>query len=170
MELYKSKLEFDTDLLMSEINQNFQTGSISNDNLKMENYQGTKTQFDKMRYFNESILPIFEGCEFDNIFLFFAQPTGGLYWHKDGGSHYRRFIFPIVSNEDCINYFKIDDVEYSTRFQNGIIHWFDSQQIEHTIVNNGNSTRVAFLFDVLYTPDGFQRILEKSFNKTHIFE
>ena len=75
---YKSKLEFDTDLLISEINQNFQTGSVSNDNLKMENYEGTKTQFDKMKYFNEVVLPIFEGCKFDNIFLFFAQPEGGL--------------------------------------------------------------------------------------------
>lgn len=170
MELYKSKLEFDVDILISEINQNFQTGSVSNDNLKMENYQGTKTQFDRMKYFNESVLPIFEGCEFDNIFLFFAQPEGGLYWHKDGGSHYRRFIFPIVSNEECINWFKLNDVEHSTKLKNGTIHWFDSQQIEHTIVNKGNSTRVAFLFDVMYDEQKFSKLLENNFIKTNIFE
>jgi hypothetical protein len=170
MELYKSKLEFNTDILISEINANFNTGSVSNDNLKMENYQGAKHQFDKMEYFNKEILSIFEGFEFDNIFLFFAQPTGGLYWHKDGGSHYRRFIFPIVSNEKCINHFKIDEVEHSMRFTDGTIHWFDSQKIEHTVINSGDTTRVAFLFDVLYKKDEFEKLLEKSFNKTHIFE
>ena len=170
MELYKSKLEFDTDILISEINRNFDTGSVSNDNLKMENYQGVKHQFDKLEYFNKNVLPIFEGCEFDNIFLFFAQPTGGLYWHKDGGSHYRRFIFPIVSNEECINWFKINDEEHSIRFNNGPIYWFDSQQIEHTIVNKGNSTRVAFLFDVMYDNEKFSKLLENNFIKTNIFE
>lgn len=170
MELYKSKLEFDADIMISEINQHFQTGSISNDNLKMENYQGTKPQFDKLDYFNKNVLPIFEGCEFDNIFLFFAQPSGQLFWHKDGGSHYRRFIFPIVSNEDCINWFKLNDKEYSTKLNNGTIHWFDSQKIEHTIVNGGSDTRVAFLFDVMYDEEKFSNLLEKNFIKTDIFE
>lgn len=170
MELYKSNLSFDADRLIKEINLHFDTSSVSNDNLKMENYNGVKSQFDKMVYFNESVLPIFEGAEIDNIFLFFAQPTGGLYWHKDGGHEYRRFIFPIVSNEKCINHFKINEVEYQMRFTDGVIHWFDSQQIEHTVINGGETTRVAFLFDIKYTADKFNQILEKNFTKEDIFE
>lgn len=170
MELFKSKIEFDTDLMISEINQHFYTGSVSNDNLKMENNHQSNIQFSRLKYFNESVLPIFEGCEFENIFLFFAQPSGGLFWHKDGGNHYRRFIFPISSNSECVNWFKINDKEESMIYDNGFIYWFDTQNIEHTVVNNGNSTRVAFLFDVIYEEDKFKNILDNNFDKHEVFD
>ena len=170
MELYKSKITFDSNELINEINLYYDTSSVSNDNLKMESFNTDVSRFKKLKYFNETVLPIFEDVEFDNIFLFFAQPTGGLFWHKDGGHEYRRFIMPVVSNEKCINHFKIDDVEHQMRFTDGTIHWFDSQKIEHTVINGGDSTRVAFLFDVIYSEDKFQNILKNSFDKHIVFE
>ena len=169
MELYTSKIVFDTDLLLKEINQNFDTSSVSNDNLKMENYEGSKTQYHIMSYFMGTVLPTFQDMEIENIFLFFAQPTGQLFWHKDGGHEYRRFIMPVVSNEECINWFKINDEEKSMRLTDGVINWFDSQKIEHTVINGGNTTRVAFLFDMKYEPLKFSKVLDENFNKTEVF-
>ncbi len=169
MELFKSKITFDTDLLMKEINQHFDTGSVSNDNLKMENYEGMKIQFDKLEYFNQNVINQFGDLKIDNIFLFFAQPTGQLYWHKDGGNEYRRFIMPISSNDGCINWFKIDDTEHSMRFTDGVIHWFDSQRIEHTVINGGNTTRVAFLFDMKFDNLEFQKVLDNNFDRHDLF-
>jgi len=170
MELYKSNLTFDNKELINEINRYYDTSSVSNDNVKMESYNTDVSRFSKLQYFNENVLPVFEGIEFDNIFLFFAQPTGGLFWHKDGGNHYRRFIMPVVSNEKCINHFRIKEVEYQMRFTDGVVHWFDSQTIEHNVVNTGETTRIAFLFDVKYDEVKFQNILEKGFVKHIVFE
>lgn len=170
MELYKSKLIFDSDKLLSEINYYYDTSSVSNDNLKMESYDTDVTKFSRLEYFNKEVLPIFEDIGFDNVYLFFAQPSGGLHWHKDGGSHYRRFIMPVSSNDKCINHFKINEVEYQTKFEDGIVHWFDSQQIEHNVINSGDSTRVAFLFDIIYSKDRFENILKNSFHKHIVFE
>ena len=170
MELYKSKLTFDSNQLLNEINHYYDTSSVSNDNIKMESFDTDLSRFSRLTYFTENVLPIFDGIEFDNIFLFFAQPDGGLFWHKDGGNHYRRFIMPVVSNEKCINHFKINETEYKTKFEDGVVHWFDSQAIEHNVVNSGNSTRVAFLFDVKYNEDGFNNILKNSFDKHIVFE
>jgi len=169
MELYKSKLNFDTGKLIDEINLCFDTSSVSNDNLKMESFNTDKSRFGGLKYFYENVLPIFYGVEFDNIFLFFAQPNGRLFWHKDGGYEYRRFIMPVVSNENCINYFKLNDIEHQMRFTDGVVHWFDSQKIEHTVVNGGNTTRVAFLFDVVYSEDKVRNTLENSFDKHIVF-
>jgi hypothetical protein len=169
MELYTSKLSFDTNELINEINLYYDTSSVSNDNLKMESFDTDVTKFSRLKYFNQNVLSIFEDVKFENIYLFFAQPSGGLHWHKDGGSHYRRFIFPMASNESCINHFKIDDIEHQMRFLDGKVHWFDSQKIEHTIVNNGDTTRVAFLFDVVYSEDSFEKILKNHFDKTEVF-
>lgn len=170
MELYKSNLTFDNKQLINEINRYYDTSSVSNDNVKMESYNTDVSRFSRLQYFNENVLPVFEGIEFDNIFLFFAQPTGGLFWHKDGGNHYRRFIMPVVSNEKCINHFRIKEVEYQMRFTDGVVHWFDSQTIEHNVVNTGETTRIAFLFDVKYDEVKFQNILEKGFVKHIVFE
>lgn len=170
MELYKSNLTFDNKQLINEINRYYDTSSVSNDNVKMESYNTDVSRFSRLQYFNENVLPVFEGIEFDNIFLFFAQPTGGLFWHKDGGNHYRRFIMPVVSNEKCINHFRIEEVEYQMRFTDGVVHWFDSQTIEHNVVNTGETTRIAFLFDVKYDEVKFQNILEKGFVKHIVFE
>lgn len=169
MELYKSKLQFDSNELINEINLYYDTSSVSNDNVKMESYDTDVTKFSRLKYFNEAVLPIFDGVEFDNIFLFFAQPSGGLFWHKDGGHQYRRFILPVVSNEKCINHFRIDEVEHQMRFTDGVIHWFDSQKIEHNVINNGDTTRVTFLFDVIYNEDTFKNILQNSFDKHIVF-
>lgn len=170
MELYKSNLTFDSDELIKEINLYYDTSSVSNDNLKMESFNTDVSRFGRLKYFHENVLPIFNGVEFDNIFLFFAQPDGRLFWHKDGGHEYRRFIMPVVSNEKCINHFKLNDVEHQMRFTDGAVHWFDSQRIEHTIINGGDTTRVAFLFDVLYSEDSFKNILEKNFTNHIVFE
>lgn len=170
MELYKSKLSFDNVKLLDEINLYYDTSSVSNDNVKMESYNTDVSKFNRLKYFNEEVLSVFDGIEFDNIFLFFAQPNGGLFWHKDGGSHYRRFIMPVVSNEKCINHFKLNDKEYQMRFTDGVVHWFDSQAIEHNVVNTGETTRVAFLFDVVYDESKFQNILKNSFDKHIVFE
>lgn len=170
MELYKSKLIFDSNHLLNEINQYYDTASVSNDNLKMESFDTDITKFSRLKYFNESVLPIFNGVEFDNIFLFFAQPGGGLFWHKDGGHEYRRFIMPVISNEKCINHFKINDIEHQMKFEDGVVNWFDSQKIEHKVINNGTSTRVAFLFDVKYDKHTFDLLLENSFDKNIIFK
>jgi hypothetical protein len=169
MELYTSKIIFDTDLMIKEINQNFDTGSVSNDKLKMENYEGMKPNFDKLHYFNQYVLPQFGELKIDNIFLFFAQPSGQLYWHRDGGHEYRRFILPISSNDECINWFRINDIEYQTKFKDGVIHWFDSQKIEHTVINGGNTTRVAFLFDMKYESEEFNSVLSKNFDNNEVF-
>ncbi len=169
MELYKSKVQFDSNELINEINLYYDTSSVSNDNVKMESYDTDVTKFSRLKYFNEFVLPIFDGVEFDNIFLFFAQPSGGLFWHKDGGHQYRRFILPVVSNEKCINHFRIDEVEHQMRFTDGVIHWFDSQKIEHNVINNGDTTRVTFLFDVIYNEDKFKNILQNSFDKHIVF-
>lgn len=170
MELYKSKLNFDSEELIKEINLYYHTSSVSNDNVKMESYDTDVTKFSRLKYFNNQVLPLFDGIEFDNIFLFFAQPSGGLHWHKDGGHEYRRFIMPVVSNDKCMNHFRINDEEYQMKFEDGVVHWFDSQRIEHNVINNGDSTRVAFLFDVVYSEDKFSNILENSFNKYDVFE
>jgi hypothetical protein len=169
MELYTSKLTFDSNEMINEINRYYDTSSVSNDNLKMESYNTDVTKFSRLKYFNEKVLPIFDGVEFDNIFLFFAQPSGGLFWHKDGGHEYRRFILPVVSNEKCINHFRIDEVEHQMRFTDGVVHWFDSQRIEHNVINNGDTTRVTFLFDVIYNEDKFKNILQNSFDKHIVF-
>ncbi len=169
MELYTSKLTFDSNEMINEINRYYDTSSVSNDNLKMESYNTDVTKFSRLKYFNETVLPIFDGVEFDNIFLFFAQPSGGLFWHKDGGHEYRRFILPVVSNEKCINHFRIDEVEHQMRFTDGVVHWFDSQRIEHNVINNGDTTRVTFLFDVIYNEDKFKNILQNSFDKHIVF-
>ena len=169
MELYTSKIIFDTDLMIREINQNFDTGSVSNDNLKMENYEGMRPNFDKLQYFNQHVLPQFGELKIDNIFLFFAQPSGQLFWHKDGGHEYRRFILPISSNDECINWFRIKDIEHKTKFKDGVIHWFDSQKIEHTVINGGNTTRVAFLFDMKYESEEFNSVLSKNFDNNEVF-
>ena len=170
MELYKSKLQFDSNELINEINLYYDTSSVSNDNVKMESYNTDVTKFSRLKYFNEKVLPIFDGVEFDNIFLFFAQPSGGLFWHKDGGYEYRRFILPVVSNEKCINHFKINEVEHQIRFTDGVVHWFDSQKIEHNVINSGDTTRVTFLFDVIYDEAKFKNILENSFDKHIVFD
>ncbi len=169
MELYTSKLTFDSNEMINEINRYYDTSSVSNDNLKMESYNTDVTKFSRLKYFNEKVLPIFDGVEFDNIFLFFAQPSGGLFWHKDGGHEYRRFILPVISNEKCINHFRIDEVEHQMRFTDGVVHWFDSQRIEHNVINNGDTTRVTFLFDVIYNEDKFKNILQNSFDKHIVF-
>ncbi len=169
MELYTSKLTFDSNEMINEINRYYDTSSVSNDNLKMESYNTDVTKFSRLKYFNETVLPIFDGVEFDNIFLFFAQPSGGLFWHKDGGHEYRRFILPVISNEKCINHFRIDEVEHQMRFTDGVVHWFDSQKIEHNVINNGDTTRVTFLFDVIYNEDKFKNILQNSFDKHIVF-
>jgi hypothetical protein len=169
MELYTSKLTFDSNEMINEINRYYDTSSVSNDNLKMESYNTDVTKFSRLKYFNEAVLPIFDGVEFDNIFLFFAQPSGGLFWHKDGGHEYRRFILPVISNEKCINHFRIDEVEHQMRFTDGVVHWFDSQKIEHNVINNGDTTRVTFLFDVIYNEDKFKNILQNSFDKHIVF-
>lgn len=170
MELYKSKLTFDSNEMIGEINRYYDTSSVSNDNLKMESFNTDVSRFGRLKYFHENVLPIFDGVEFDNIFLFFAQPDGRLFWHKDGGHEYRRFIMPVVSNENCINHFKLNDIEHQMRFTDGVVHWFDSQRIEHTIINGGDTTRVAFLFDVKYEEVKFQNILKNSFDKHTVFE
>lgn len=170
MELYKSKLTFDSDELLNEINRYYDTSSVSNDNLKMESFDTDVSRFSRLKYFHNEVLPIFSGVEFDNIFLFFAQPDGGLFWHKDGGYEYRRFIMPVISNAECINHFKLNEVEHQIKFEDGVVHWFDSQRIEHKVINNGNTTRVAFLFDVKYNEVKFNEILKNSFNKHLVFE
>jgi hypothetical protein len=170
MELYTSKLSFDTNLLLNEIKQQYDTSSISEQTptVTMHNLD-SRYQLPKLKLFNEIVLPTFDGLEIDNIFLFFTHSSGKLDWHKDGGHEYRRFIFPIISNEECINWFKINDEEHSMKFTDGVIHWFDSQRIEHTVINGGTTTRVAYLFDMKYDPNKFSNVLSEKFNKNEVF-
>lgn len=170
MELYTSKITFDSELLLNEIKEQHDTSSISEHTPTVAMHNLDKDyQLPRLRTFNKLVLPIFDGLEIDNIFLFFTHPSGKLDWHRDGGNHYRRFIFPIVSNENCINWFKINDVEYSTRFEDGKIHWFDSQQIEHNVVNTGNTIRVAYLLDMKWNKNMSGKILEEHFDKHNLF-
>ena len=170
MELYTSKLSFDTNLLLNEIKQQYDTSLVIKETptVTMNNLD-SRYQLPRLKLFNEIVLPIFDGLEIDNIFLFFAHSSGKLDWHKDGGYEYRRFIFPIVSNEDCINWFKIDDVEHSMRFTDGVIYWFDSQRIVHTVINGGNTTRVAYLLDMKYDSNKFSNVLSEKFDKNEVF-
>lgn len=171
MELYKSNLQFDTQLLLKEVNANFDTSSISEQtpNLVMNNLDKVY-QLPKLKNFNELVLPTFGDLEIDNIFLFFTHPTGMLNWHKDGGHEYRRFIFPIISNEECYNLFRFNDEEFSIRFEDGFIYWFDSQKVEHNIVNKGNTIRVAYLLDMKWNPLKMKNVLDSNFTVSNLFE
>ena len=170
MELYTSKTKFDSELLLKEIKEQYDTSSISpqTPNVSMHNLDKLY-QLPKLKTFNELVLPLFEGMEIDNIFLFFTHSSGQLNWHKDGGHEYRRFILPIVSNENCINWFRIDEVEYNTKFEDGRIHWFDSQKIEHNIVNTGDTIRVAYLLDMKWEASSMKNVLENSFDRHNLF-
>jgi hypothetical protein len=170
MELYTSKIKFDSDLILKEIKAEYDTSSISPEtpNVSMHNLDKVY-QLPKLKTFNELVLPLFEGMEIDNIFLFFTHSSGQLNWHKDGGHEYRRFILPIVSNENCINWFRIDEVEYNTKFEDGRIHWFDSQKIEHNIVNTGDTIRVAYLLDMKWEASSMKNVLENRFDKHNLF-
>lgn len=170
MELYTSKLSFDTNLLLKEIKQYYDTSSVSEQTptVTMHNLDLIQ-QLPKLSVFNEMVLPTFKELEIDNMFLFFTHSSGKLDWHKDGGHEYRRFIFPIISNEECINWVKIEGIEYPIRFIDGNIYWFDSQKIEHTIVNNGDTTRVAFLFDMKYDFNKFTKLLKENFVENKVF-
>ena len=97
MELYTSKIKFDSELLLKEIKTQYDTSSISpqTPNVSMHNLDKIN-QLPKLKVFNEMVLPVFEPMEIDNIFLFFTHSSGKLDWHKDGGHEYRRFILPIV--------------------------------------------------------------------------
>jgi hypothetical protein len=170
MELYTSKIKFDSELLLKEIKGQYDTSSISEHTPTVTMHNLDKNyQLPKLKTFNELVLPVFDGLEIDNIFLFFTHPSGKLDWHKDGGHEYRRFIFPIVSNENCINWFKIDEVEYSTRFEDGRIQWFDSQMIEHNVVNTGDTIRVAYLLDMKWDSVNMKKVLENSFDMHNLF-
>lgn len=170
MELYKSKIKFDSELLLKEVNNNFDTSSISEQtpNVVMNNLDKTY-QLPKLKVFTETVLPTFEDMEIDNIFLFFTQPTGKLNWHKDGGHEYRRFILPVISNEECYNLFRIEDKEFSIRFEDGLVHWFDSQMIEHNIINEGNTIRVAYLLDMKWNPTKMKKVLDNNFTVSILF-
>jgi hypothetical protein len=170
MELYTSKIKFDSELLLKEIKSQYDTSSISPEtpNVSMHNLD-KMYQLPKLKVFSELVLPAFEPMKIDNIFLFFTHSSGQLNWHKDGGNEYRRFILPIVSNEKCINWFRIDDVEYNTRFEDGRVHWFDSQKIEHNIVNTGDSIRVAYLLDMKWEANSMKSVIENSFNRYNLF-
>ena len=52
MELYKSKLTFDSDELLGEINRYYDTSSVSNDNLKMESLDTDVSRFSRLKYFH----------------------------------------------------------------------------------------------------------------------
>lgn len=170
MDLYKSKIKFDSELLLKEVNNNFDTGSVSEQtpNVVMNNLD-RNFQLPKLKVFNETVLPIFGEMEVDNIFLFFTHPSGQLNWHKDGGHEYRRFIFPIVSNDNCLNLFRINGDEFSIKFEDGVIHWFDSQMVEHNIVNSGDTIRVAYLLDMKWNPTHMTSVLNNMFTKTTLF-
>ena len=170
MELYTSKTKFDSELLLKEIKAQYDTSSISPEtpNVSMHNLD-KMYQLPRLKVFSELVLPAFEPMEIDNIFLFFTHSSGQLNWHKDGGNEYRRFILPIVSNEQCINWFRIDEVEYNTKFEDGRVHWFDSQKIEHNIVNTGDSIRVAYLLDMNWEANTMETVLKNSFDRHNLF-
>ena len=84
MELYKSKLTFDSNQLLNEINHYYDTSSVSNDNIKMESFDTDLSRFSRLTYFTENVLPIFDGIEFDNIFLFSRNLMGDFFGIKMG--------------------------------------------------------------------------------------
>ena len=51
MELYKSKLSFDSIKLLDEINLYYDTSSVSNDNVKMESYNTDLSKFSKLNLY-----------------------------------------------------------------------------------------------------------------------
>ena len=76
MELYTSKIKFDSELLLKEIKAEYDTSSISIEtpNVSMHNLDKIY-QLPKLKTFNELVLPAFEGMEIDNIFLFFTHSS-----------------------------------------------------------------------------------------------
>ena len=60
-------------------------------------------------------------------------------------------------------------MEYNTRFEDGRIHWFDSQRIEHNIVNTGDNIRVAYLLDMKWESSSMKNVLENRFDRHNLF-
>lgn len=79
-------------------------------------------------------------------------PGSTIPWHKDETpNEYMRLIIPIITSDECINGFRIDNqYEYEYLPANGGVYWLNGK-IDHNVINGSQNPRYVV---VLTKPSG----------------